>query len=173
MSDVAEIAARTGATVYANFEIATWFEKNHGVKNAVGMNIGGQAKTSFGSVKMTNAIHSSQLPDGSYGGNPGGFLLTMDGTRFYFACDTALFSDMQLIGIAGIDVAVVPIGDLFTMGPEDSLQAIRWVNPKYVLPTHFNTWPPIEQDAYKWAERVKSETKAVPITLEPGQTHRF
>ena len=170
VADVAAIANRTGATVVANYEIADWFAKNHGVNNTLGMNLGGGVDLEFGRVKMTLAQHSSQLPDGSYGGNPGGFLVTIDAKKIYFACDTALFHDMKLIGESGIDLAVLPIGDLFTMGPDDSIAAIKLINPKQVAPAHYNTWPPIEQDANAWAERVKSETTAAPIVLEPGGT---
>ena len=134
VADVASIANRTDATVMANFEIAQWLGNKHGVENTVGMNLGGNATLPFGVVKMTIAWHSSQLPDGSDGGNPGGFLLTLPDGKIYFACDTALFSDMKLIGDAGIDVAVVPIGDLFTMGPDDAVEAIKLIRPKCAVP---------------------------------------
>ncbi|MDA8563023.1 metal-dependent hydrolase [Mariniblastus sp.] len=177
ISDAAEIANRIGTTIVTNYEIAQWLEKNHGVKNTIGMNIGGNTQTDFGKVKMTPALHSSGLPDGSYGGCPAGFVLTLDddGTekRIYFACDTGLFSDMSLIGETGIDVAVLPIGDLFTMGPEDSVAATRLINPKTVLPTHFNTWPPIEQNAEQWAEQIRSNTESDPAVLKPGETFTF
>lgn len=177
ISDAAEIANRIGATVVTNYEIALWLEKNHGVKNTIGMNIGGVAQTDFGKVKMTPALHSSGLPDGSYGGCPAGFVLTIDddGTekKIYFACDTGLFSDMALIGESGIDVAVLPIGDLFTMGPEDSVAATKLVQPKTVLPTHFNTWPPIEQNAEQWAEQIRSKTESAAAVLKPGETFTF
>lgn len=170
IADVPAIANRTGAQVLANFEIATWLQSKHQVKNTVGMNLGGAAKTAFGTAKLTLAHHSSQLPDGSYGGNPGGWLLTIDGKKLYFACDTALFLEMQLIGAVGLDLAVVPIGDLFTMGPEDSIEAIKLLKPKKVAPAHYNTWPPIAQDAETWAASVRRETSAEPIVLQPGQS---
>jgi L-ascorbate metabolism protein UlaG (beta-lactamase superfamily) len=97
-----------------------------------------------------------------------GFLLTLEGKTVYFACDTALFLDMQLIGRVGLELAVLPIGDRYTMGPDDSIQAIDLLQPKRVAPAHYNTWPPIAQDAQAWARRVKSETDAEPIVLEPG-----
>jgi L-ascorbate metabolism protein UlaG (beta-lactamase superfamily) len=97
--------------------------------------------------------------------------LTIDEKKIYFACDTALFSDMQLIGRAGIDVAVLPIGDLFTMGIEDSVLATGFIDPKQVLPTHYNTWPPIEADTALWSKHIKTETGAHPVVLEPGETH--
>ncbi len=168
IADVPTIARRTGAQVYCNFEIAQWLQKEHAVEHHVGMNIGGGAIAPFGYVKMTPALHSSQLPDGSYGGEPCGFLLNLEGKKIYFACDTALFSDMQLIGKCGLDLAVVPIGDLFTMGPEDSISAVQLLNPKQVLPAHYNTWPPIEQDADAWANTVREKTKADPVVLPAG-----
>ena len=93
----------------------------------------------------------------------------MSDARIYFACDTALFLDMKLIGSGGLDLAVLPIGDLYTMGPEDSLDAIKLLNPKRVAPCHYNTWPPIAQDAAAWADRVRSHTAAEPVVLEPGE----
>lgn len=173
IADCAAIANRTGAPVISIFEITNWLTEKHGVQNCIGGNIGGTIKQDFGSVKLTNAIHSSQLPDGSYGGNPAGLLFELDGFKAYFACDTALFSDMSLIGEVGIDVAVLPIGDHFTMGIEDSVLATKLVNPKSVLPTHYNTWPPIAQDANGWAELIRKSTSAEPIVLEPGGTHQF
>lgn len=174
ISDAASIANRTGAQVVTNYEIALWLEKNHGVKNVTGMNIGGSYESDFCKIKMTPALHSSGLPDGSYGGCPAGFVLTIpddDGeTTIYVACDTGLFSDMSLIGDSGVDVAILPIGDLFTMGPEDSVTATNLVKPKFVLPTHYNTWPPIEQNAEQWAEEIRSKTKSQPAVLQPGET---
>ena len=168
VSDVAAIAKRTGALIVANFEITEWFRQQHGIENSQPMNLGGGVDLDFGRVTMTVAFHSSQLPDGSYGGNPGGFLIQLGDGQVYFACDTALFSDMQLIGREGIDLAVLPIGDLYTMGPDASLDAIKLIRPKRVAPAHYNTWPPIEQDAAAWAERVKAETSAVPVVVQPG-----
>jgi len=172
IADCVEIARNNNAPVIANFEIAQWLEKQ-GVEQTVGMNIGGTLQQAFGSVKLTHAIHSSQLPDGSYGGNPAGLYFVVDGFRIYFACDTELFSDMKYVGDQGVDAAVFPIGDLFTMGPDTSIQATNLVQPKYVLPAHFNTWPPIEQDAQQWAEQIRQNTSAEPIVLEPGGSHTF
>ena len=168
VGDVEGIVKANQATLIANFEIVQWFGKKHGIENAIGMNLGGSTETNFGSVKLVPAIHSSMLPDGSDGGNPGGFLLSIDGAQIYFACDTALFSDMKLYA-HGADVAVLPIGDLFTMGIDDSIQAINLIEPKAVLPSHYNTWPPIAQDAQAWATRVEQETNAAPVVLEIGQ----
>ena len=169
VADAAEIAKQTGATIVAIFEIAQWFANKQKIKSTIGMNLGGSTELPFGTVKMIPALHSSDLPDGSYGGNPAGFLLTIEGRRIYFACDTALFSDMKLYA-HGVDVAVLPIGDLFTMGIEDSIAATKLIEPKAVLPTHYNTWPPIEQDAGKWAERINEETDAAPVVLSVGES---
>lgn len=174
IADAAQIANRTGATVVSNYEITTWLAQNHGVKNTIGGNLGGGVTLPFGRVKLTLAFHSSALPDGSNGGNPCGYLLTLtSGEKIYFACDTALFGDMALIGAAGLDVAVLPIGDLFTMGPDDALEAVKLLRPKKVVPSHFSTWPPIEQDAPGWAARVRAQTTAEPIVLTPGQSLTF
>jgi L-ascorbate metabolism protein UlaG (beta-lactamase superfamily) len=171
MSDVASIARRTQAAIIGIFEIAHWFSEKQKLKNTLGMNIGGQTQQAFGTIKMTQALHSSQLPDGSDGGHAGGFLLTIDGKRIYFACDTALFSDMQLIGNESIDLAILPIGDLFTMGPEDSVRATNLIQPKQVLPAHYNTWPPINQNAKQWAELITAKTQSQALVLQPGETH--
>jgi L-ascorbate metabolism protein UlaG (beta-lactamase superfamily) len=171
IADAAKIANRTGATIVSNYEITTWLEKHHKVKNTLGGNLGGGANLPFGRVQLTLAFHSSSLPDGSNGGNPCGFLIWLEGgPRIYFACDTALFGDMELIGARGLDVAVLPIGDLFTMGPDDALEAVRLLRPQKAIPSHYNTWPPIAQDPDKWAERVQAETQAEPIVVKPGQT---
>ena len=169
VADAAAIANRTGATVVANYEITAWLQAKHAVQNVLGMNLGGGVQLPFGHVKMTLAFHSSMLPDGSNGGSPGGFLLTLDGgKRIYFACDTAVFEDMRRIGAAGIDLAVLPIGDLFTMGPDDSIEAVRLIQPQRVAPAHYNTWPPIAQDAQAWAESVRQLTSAEPVVVQPG-----
>ena len=167
VADAAAIANRTGATLVAIYEIAEWFGKNHSVEKTIGMNIGGAIELPFGQVKMTMAQHSSQLPDGSNGGVAGGFILTAENKSVYFACDTGLFSDMRLY--RGVDMAVLPIGDLFTMGPADSLEAIKLIEPKQVLPAHYGTWPPIEQDAQAWAKAVSDTTQANPVVLKPGE----
>ena len=168
VQDVAVIANRCQSLVIANYEIATWFAKHHGVQNTLGMNLGGWATTRFGRVKHTIAHHSSQLPDGSYGGNPGGYVIELAQKRIYYAGDTALFSDMTLIGDLGIDLAILPIGDLFTMGIEDSVTATRLIRPARVAPTHYNTWPPIAQDSQTWSDQIRQSTQAEPLVFQPG-----
>jgi L-ascorbate metabolism protein UlaG (beta-lactamase superfamily) len=167
--DTIAIAKRTHALVITNHEIAGWLDKQ-GVK-AHGQHLGGGYRHPFGYLKLTLAIHGSGLPDGSYGGNPAGFLLTTnDGQKIYMACDTGLFGDMRLIGEEGIDLAVLPIGDNFTMGPDDALRAVKLIMPKHVIPVHYNTWDLIAQDPYAWAKRVEEETPAKVHVLKPGQS---
>jgi L-ascorbate metabolism protein UlaG (beta-lactamase superfamily) len=169
VADAPAIAKRTGASVLANFEVGEWL-KREGVSEdkIIPMNPGGSVKPPFGRVKFTIAHHSSSTPDGAYAGVPGGFLIEVAGKRLYFAGDTALFLDMKLIGLGGLDLAVLPIGDQFTMGPEDSVEAVKFLNPKKVAPCHYNTWPQISQDAGTWAEQVRRQTAAEPVVVEPG-----
>ena len=170
IGDAEEIAERTGAIVITNYEIATWLQEKRGLRNVHGMQHGGSHKFPFGKVKLTLAFHGSVLPDGSNGGNPCGFLIKFnDGKCIYDAADTGLFSDMKLIGEEGIDLAILPIGDNFTMGPEDSIRAVKFLTPKRVMPIHFDTFPLIAQDAKAWAEQVRKETSAVPVVLRPGE----
>jgi len=169
VGDTLSISRRTGAPVITNHEIANWLEAQ-GITSH-GQHIGGGYKHPFGYLKLTQAVHGSGLPDGSYGGNPAGFLLTTpEGKRIYLACDTGLFGDMALIGDEGIEVAALPIGDNFTMGPDDALRAVKLVRPAHVIPIHYNTWGLIAQDPEAWAARVRAETKSVPHVLEPGES---
>jgi L-ascorbate metabolism protein UlaG (beta-lactamase superfamily) len=150
VGDAPAIARRTGATIISNAEISSWFAKQ-GFKTH-GQHLGGGFTYPFGYLKMTFALHGSALPDGSYGGNPGGFLLTtLDGMKIYLAGDTGLFGDMKLIGDEGINLAVLPIGDNYTMGPDDALLAVKLLRPKNVVPIHYNTFEVIRQDAPTWA----------------------
>ena len=109
------------------------------------------------------------LPDGADGGNPCGFLIRLaDGRQIYHAADTGLFYDMKLIGEEGIDLAILPIGDNYTMGPDDALRAVKLLAPKKVVPIHYDTWPLLSQDAAGWATRVKRETGVEVVVLKPG-----
>jgi L-ascorbate metabolism protein UlaG (beta-lactamase superfamily) len=168
INDAAEIVNRCNAKLVAAFEVAQWFEKNHGIKDSLMMNTGGRTQLPCGELLMTPALHSSSFPDGTYGGNPVGYVLQVGGKRLYFACDTAFFSDMRHYA-RGVDVAVLPVGDLYTMGIEESIAAIRIIEPKHVLPAHYGTWPPIAQDMGVWSERVRKETSAEPIVLAVGE----
>ena len=133
------------------------------------MQHGGGFDFPFGRVKLTLAFHGSMLPDGSNGGNPCGFLLTFkDGKKVYDAADTGLFGDMRLIGDEKLDLAALPIGDNFTMGPSDALKAVAMLRPQRVVPIHYNTFPVIKQDPAAWAELVRQERVAEPVVLKPG-----
>lgn len=169
VGDTISLAKRSNCLVIANFEISQWLTK-HGVERTHAMHLGGQYEFEFGRVKLTLAHHGSGLPDGSYGGNPAGLLLTLGGVTIYHAGDTALFSDMGLIGEAGIDLAILPIGDNFTMGPADSIRAIQLLQPCVVTPCHYNTWPLIEQDVEAWGAAVRAETAATPRILQVGES---
>jgi L-ascorbate metabolism protein UlaG (beta-lactamase superfamily) len=169
IGDAVALAKRTEATVISNFEIAEWMGKQ-GVQKTHGQHIGGGHEFPFGYLKLTHALHGSGLPDGTYGGNPAGFLLiSKDGTKIYITGDTGLFSDMKLIGQEGIDVAFLPIGDNYTMGPDDAYKAVELIMPKHVIPIHYNTWELIAQDAGKWAECVTKLGVQVHVLI-PGES---
>ncbi|MBS0265075.1 MAG: metal-dependent hydrolase [Planctomycetes bacterium] len=173
IGDTVAIAQRTGATCIATFEITEWLRKQ-GVPRVHPMNTGGARTFPFGNLKFTIAHHTSMLPDGSNGGNPVGFLIRLqDGRKIYHAADTGLFYDMKLIGDEGIDLAILPIGDNFTMGPDDALRAVRLIQPQRVIPTHFGTWDLIAQDARAWAQRVQAETATATTVLQPGESWNF
>ena len=146
VADVVEIAKRTGAEVIAPYEVGCWFEKQ-GVEKVQAMNHGGAATTAFGRVKLTAAIHSSSMPDGSYGGNPAGFVIETSDGNFYYSGDSALTYDMKLIGEqTKLRFAVLPIGDFFTMGIDDALRAADFVGVQKIVGVHYDTFPPIEHD---------------------------
>lgn len=170
VGDCMQIAGRTDALVISNFEICNWVTAQ-GHANVHAQHIGGAFNHPFGRVKLTVAFHGSALPDGSYGGMPAGFLIEAADKRVYIAGDTALFSDMQLIGRGGLDLAILPIGDNFTIGPEDALQAVQFLNPALVIPYHYNTWPPIVQDVKAWADSVRSETNSQVVVLEIDESY--
>lgn len=170
LGDTIPIARRTGCKVIANYEIINWLQAQGLDGNQLHpQHIGGGFDHGFAYVKLTIAHHGSSLPDGSYGGNPAGVLIETDESRIYVAGDTGLFLEMEYYGRNGIDLFVVPIGDNFTMGPGDALEAVRMVRPRLAVPSHYNTWPPIEQDADAWAEQVAAEVPGVEVcVLDPG-----
>jgi len=169
IGDTVSIAKRTGAMVISNFEIVEWLGKQ-GVQKTHGQHIGGGYEHPFGYLKLTLACHGSVLPDGSNGGNPVGFLLTpRDGRKIYITGDSGLFGDMKLIGQEGIDLAFIPIGDNYTMGPDDAYKAVEMLAPKHVIPVHYNTWELIAQDAQKWSIRVSQLGVHVHV-LKPGES---
>jgi len=147
VADALPILQRTGATLISNYEIVTWFGAK-GIENAHPLNHGGSATFPFGKVKYVTAIHSSVLPDGTYGGNPGGFVIESaeeNGDHFYFSGDTALTYDMKLLGeFHNLDWAVLCTGDNFTMGHADAAICAEWIGVKEVVGTHFDTFPYIE-----------------------------
>jgi L-ascorbate metabolism protein UlaG (beta-lactamase superfamily) len=146
VGDTVEIAKATGATVVGGFEVTAWLEKK-GVKSTHGMNPGGSWKFDFARVKFVEAVHSNSMPDGSYGGAPGGFVVESPEGTFYYSGDTALTPSMKLIGDAfKLDFGVLCIGDNFTMGVSDSIKASDLVGCSKVFGVHYDTFPPIKID---------------------------
>jgi L-ascorbate metabolism protein UlaG (beta-lactamase superfamily) len=172
ITDTVPLAKRTGAQVICILEVGNWIHAQ-GYQNTWPMNIGGGYDFPFGRVKMTPALHSSSLPDGSYGGVAAGFLVWAAGKVIYVAGDTAKYSDMALIGEAGIDLAILPTGDNFTMGPDDALAALDYLKPRVVIPCHYNTWPRIEQDMSAWTRRVAAETDVTPVLLAVEESYKL
>ncbi len=170
MGDTGIIARRTGATVIANAEICNWLQQR-GFERVHAQHIGGGFHYPFGYLKLTIAVHGSSLPDGSYGGMPAGILISAEGKKLYHAGDTGLFASMALIGEEGLDVALLPIGDNYTMGPDDALRAVKLLQPKVVIPMHYETWELIAQDPHAWADRVRQETKTQPVVMQIGATY--
>jgi len=144
IADLLDLAHQTKALVISNFEIITWVE-NKGYTHGHPMNHGGQITFEGLCFKMTNAVHSSSFPDGSYAGNPAGFVISSESKCLYFAGDTALTYDMKLIAEEyDVDLAILPVGDNFTMGVEDAVKASKFVNCERVLGMHYDTFKPIE-----------------------------
>ena len=148
--DTMDIAKRNDATVYGAFELTEGYVAVKGHGNVEPMNPGGKVDAPFGWVALTQAFHSSSY-DGQYTGMPCGVVLNIGGVTIYHCGDTGLFSDMKLLGeIYQPDIAMIPIGDRFTMGPEFATRAAEFIKPKIAIPVHYNTWPPIEQDPAKF-----------------------
>lgn len=165
MADAEAILKRTGAKLIANFEIVTWYG-GKGIENAHPMNAGGAYGFPFGRVKAVNAVHSSVLPDGTYGGGPVGFIVEAGGAAFYVSGDTALTMDMKLIGERhALEFAVMCIGDNFTMGAEDAAIAANWTGARTVVGVHYDTFPPIKLD--KVVAHAAFAAKGVELLL-PG-----
>ncbi|WP_249870865.1 metal-dependent hydrolase [Oceanobacillus saliphilus] len=170
VGDTFEIAKRNDALVIAPNELAVYL----GTKGLVThpMHIGGSHEFDFGTVKFTQAFHGSSYTedDGTiiYGGMPGGILLTVEGKTIYHVGDTALFTDLKMYGeMNDIEVAFIPIGDNFTMGPDDALVAADWINARISVPIHYNTFPVIDQDPKAWAGKVQTgEGRAMEIGEE-------
>ena len=167
LGDAPAIAKRTGAMVLGIPEVLDICLQAESDIKTHGMNIGGSIKLPFGKVRMTMALHSS----GVAGGIACGYVIQIGGINVYFAGDTALFSDMKLIGQKDpLDYAVLPIGDNYTMGLEDAALAAQWLNTKNVIPIHYNTWPVIAQEAGRYKEVTEGMTRAAVHIVEPGGT---
>lgn len=167
-ADALEIAKKCDATIIANFEIAEYYTAK-GAK-AHGLNPGGGFNFPFGRVKLTIAHHTSSMEAGLnplYMGVPCGIIVQADGKNLYHAGDTAVFMDMQLIGRVGLDVALIPIGDNYTMGPDDAIIALDFLKPKFAVPVHYNTWSLINQDAAAFAAQAAKSAHTVKV-MKPG-----
>lgn len=172
VGDTIPIAKRTGATVISTFELGTYMEKQG--LNANYGNHGGTLAFDGGTAKLVPAWHTSSYTDDFLApGVPAGLVVRFGGKTLYFAGDTCLFLDMQLIGEEGLDVAIVPIGDHFTMGPKDAVRAVKLLQPKIVIPCHYNTFPAIEQDPNAFKHDVEQETSAKCVVLAPDESYRL
>jgi len=172
IADAASIAKRTGATIISNFEIVTWFGKQ-GLQKSHPLNLGGSFAFDFGRVKMVSALHSSTMPDGAPGGNPGGFVIETPEGNFYYSGDTALTMDMKLIAESTrLKFAALCIGDNFTMGADDALKAAEFIRCNEILGVHYDTFPPIKIDHAAAQEKFKSAGKRLHL-LAIGESHDF
>jgi L-ascorbate metabolism protein UlaG (beta-lactamase superfamily) len=170
--DAIGIAKRTGATLIGTFELVS-FAQTRGVENGHGMNVGGGHRFDFGYVKLTPALHTGTVvgdDEGRYTSLANGFWIDMDGKRLYYAGDTALTMEMQLLK-GQVDVALLPIGDNFTMGPADAARAVDFIGPRVVIPMHYDTWDLIAQDPEEFRAEVAG--RAEVVTLQPGQSYDF
>lgn len=169
-SDVVKLALNTGATVLATYELVTHCQ-SQGVKNGHGMSIGGGYDFPFGHAKLTPALHGPDIEGaGGISTTPNGWLLNLGDARLYHAGDTALTMEMMLLEDR-VDVALLPIGDNFTMGPEDAARAVEMIKPRVVIPMHYNTFEIIKQDASAFAKLVGK--RAEVVILEPGESYQF
>jgi L-ascorbate metabolism protein UlaG (beta-lactamase superfamily) len=169
IADVVAIAKRTGAQVICAYEIYTWLQKQ-GLTNFCSMNIGGKVKLDFGNVKCVYASHSSSLPDGTYGGNPMGFVVESSEGNFYYAGDTALTYEMRLIGdYRSIKFAFLPIGDNFTMGVDNAIIATDFINCNDVIGMHYDTFPQIKINHDEAIAKFKNAGKTLSL-LKIGET---
>ena len=172
VADAVAIAKRANALVIANFEIVNWLSRQ-GAPRVHPLNQGGGFAFDFGRAKLVNAIHSSTMPDGTYGGNPGGFVVESSDGNFYYSGDTALTMDMKLIGESTcLKFAALPIGDNFTMGVDDAIKAAELVRCQEVLGLHYNTFPPIKIDPPAAIEKFKAARQHLHLLL-PGESHNF
>ena len=168
--DTMSIARRTNALIVANFEMTQYISKTEGYSNVHPMNVGGAWKFDWGNIKQTYARHSSSFPDGTYGGSPNGYLSKIEGKCIYNVGDTAPTCEMGRVGEDyDIDLALIPIGDCFTMGLEESVRAVKMLRPSLTIPLHYNTFPLIKIDIEEWVEMMHKANFA-PKVLDPGET---
>ena len=168
LGDSYEIARVNNSTIISTAEIVGEAEKNG--LNAHPLHLGGKQNFPFGWVKATLAFHGS----GIAGGHACGFLVNYYNKNIYFAGDTALFKDMELIGDkVPLDIALLPIGDNFTMGIDDAVTAAYYLQAKIVIPYHYNTWPLIEVDEEDFKRKLENTTSSQCIILHPGQNYQF
>jgi len=172
LADAVEIARRTKAVAIAGFEVGEWLLKN-GVARVHHLNHGGGFHFGFGRVKFVSAIHSSTMPDGSPGGNPGGFVVETPEGNFYYSGDTALTLDMKLIGESTpLKFAALCLGDNFTMGPDDAVRAADFIRCDQILGVHYDTFPPIRIDHAAAQKKFQAAGKTLHL-LRPGETRDF
>lgn len=165
LGDAVAIAKRTGATVVSTAEVAGHCG-GQGCKSHA-MHLGGKHAFDFGYIRLTLAFHGAGVP----GGHACGFVVNLGGTTVYHAGDTALFSDMALIGrLEKIDYALLPIGDNFTMGPSDAVEAVALLKPRFVVPMHYNTWPLIAQNPEDFKRKTEKQTGVPVLIVKPGET---
>lgn len=165
IADAYEIAKAHNALIISTAEIAGQAGENG--CNAHGMHLGGTFQFPFGKLRIAMAFHGSGIP----GGHACGFIIDFYGTKLYFAGDTALYGDMALLQRQdAFDYAVLPIGGNFTMDPKDAAIAAEFLKAKYVIPVHYNTWPPIKQDVNAFKKDVESKTKSKVLIIKPGET---
>lgn len=169
VADAESILKRTGAKVVSNFEIVSWYQSK-GIQNIHPMNLGGTWEFDFGTVKSVSAVHSSVLPDGTYGGNPGGFVIEAEGKKIYYAGDTALTYDMKLIGEEfELDYAFLPLGDNFTMGVKDAIKASDFIACNEIIGMHFDTFGFIKIDHADAMNRFEDAGKKLTL-MNIGET---
>ncbi|MDR1481634.1 MAG: metal-dependent hydrolase [Synergistaceae bacterium] len=172
LGDTVAIAERTGATVIATNELATWLG-GKGL-NAEGMHIGGRSKFPFGRVKLTPAFHGSSVFEGGkmiYSDIPCGFLIEVDGKKIYHAGDTGLTVEMTLLEAEGVEIALLPIGGYYVMDIDDAVRAVGFIKPRRVVPMHYNTFPPIKADPQDFA--AKAVNLALVTIMKPGESLTF
>ena len=168
LGDTEAIASRTGATVIAMNELAVYLGERGLATEA--LQLGGGQDFAFGRAKLVPALHSSSFGDRYMGHEAGILLRDTEGTLLYHAGDTGLFSDMELIGRAGLDVALLPIGDKFTMGPADAAAAVELLRPRLAIPMHYDTFPPIRQDPVAWKQMVEERSGVPVLVLRSGES---